>query len=59
MNPCPVFHCIHVYPFTHSWGQRESNKRQFVEGDISTCASLRLVSSVAKNEATLKSLELF
>lgn len=50
-----------VYPSMHSWGHEESNKRQFVEGDISTCTSLKLAPSWAKNELalTLKPLELF
>lgn len=52
---CLAFHTLYacvfiVYPVIDSRGQRESNKGQLVEGAISTCTSLYLVSSVAKSE---------
>lgn len=46
--------CVFLaYISTHTWGQRANNKRQFVEGDISTWTSLKLVPSWVKARVVL------
>lgn len=62
MDPWPESHrtlytaVFIVYPLIHSWGRGESNKRQYVEGDIFCLRFLlKLDASVAKIEALLSS----